>query len=444
MKLFLRLVFAAQICSTLTFPAIAQEQPATSDWELTSIVLAYKLGERLKLKSENGQVSGFIYRGEDVPVKGTLNGSAIAFDFKESDGTTNAYSGRASADAMSGDYVNVDSKGAKTTGLWSARRSPIRPATPKTHEFVPQVFYREFSSETAPVLHIFPGDSVHTTSVDAGGTDEHSVVRVLGGNPLTGPFYVEGAMPGDVLAITIKGLKLNRDWAMSDTGLVGRSLTGSSRSRVKIDWSQTRWHLDPEKGVATLEQASDALKNFSVPLRPMLGCIGVAPGFGSAGIGAGDSGDFGGNMDFNLMSEGATLYLAVNQPGALLYVGDGHALQGDGELNGNALETSMDIQFTVEVKREKSIGAPRVENPEYLMAIGFAGSLDEALREATSELLFWLKEDYALTDSDIASVLGTSIQYNVGEIADRNVGVVAKIPKHALAYLKRASDAAAR
>jgi amidase len=442
MKLLLRLAFAALAFSTLTLSAITQTQSAAVDWELTSIVLGYKLGERLKLKIDQGQISGFVYRGENVPVKGTLNGSAVAFDFKESDGTTNAYTGHASADAMSGEYVNVDSKGAKTTGLWSARRSPIRPATPKTYEFVPQVFYREFSSETAPLLHIFPGDTVHTTSVDAGGTDEHSAVRVLGGNPLTGPFYVEGAMPGDVLAITIQRLKLNRDWAMSDTGLVGRSLTGSSRSKVKIDWSQTRWHLDPEKGVATLEQSSDALKNFSVPLRPMLGCIGVAPGFGGAGIGAGDSGDFGGNMDFNLMGEGATLYLAVNQPGALLYVGDGHALQADGELNGNALETSMDIQFTVDVKREKNIGAPRIENAEFLMTIGFAGSLDEALREATSELFSWLKEDYALSDSDVASVLGTSIQYNLGEIADRNVGVVAKIPKHTLAYLKRSSDVA--
>jgi len=133
----------------------------------------------------------------------------------------------------------------------------------------------------------------------------------------------------------------------------------------------------------------------------------------------------------------------VNQPGALLYVGDGHALQGDGELNGNALETSMDIVFTVDVQREKNIGTPRAENAEFLMTIGLQGSLDEAFRGATSGLASWLREDYALSDSDVASVLGTSIQYNIAEVADRNVGVVAKIPKRTLGLLKPATAGAA-
>src|SRR4029077_673271 len=288
------------------------------------------------------------------------------------------------------------------------------------------------------VLHIFPGDTGHTTSVDAGGTDEHSVVRVLGGNPLTGPFYVEGAMPGDVLAITIKRLRLHRDWTRSDKGFVSRAMTVEYRAKIKPDWSDTRWRLDIVKEIATLEKPSDTLKNFAVPVRPMLGCIGVAPGFAHAPISAQDSGDFGGNMDFNLMGEGATLYLAVNQPGALLYVGDGHALQGDGELNGNALETSMDIEFTVDVLREKNIGTPRAENAEFIMAIGFAGSLDAAFGEASSEWASWLQSDYSLSDGDVAAVLGTSIQYNIAEVADRNVGVVGQIQKSILAQLNPA------
>ena len=144
-------------------------------------------------------------------------------------------------------------------------------------------------------------------------------------------------------------------------------------------------------------------------------------------------------MDFNLIGEGTTVYLAVNQPGALLYGGDGHAPQGDGELTGNARETSMDIRFAVVVLREKKMGTPRAENAEYLMAIGCSGSLDEAFRGATSGLASWLKEDYGLSDPDIASVLGTSIQYNVAEVADRNVGVVAKMSKRTLAQLKGAA-----
>ena len=146
-------------------------------------------------------------------------------------------------------------------------------------------------------------------------------------------------------------------------------------------------------------------------------------------------------MDYNQIAEGTTLYLGVSQPGALLYVGDGHALQGDGELNGNALETSMDIEFSVDVLQKKSIGTPRAENAEFLMAIALSGSLDSGFSLATSELASWLQSDYKLSSSDVAAVLGTSIQYNVSEVADRNVGVVAKISKKALATLKPATTA---
>jgi amidase len=419
--------------------AFAQLSPSpTADWELTTVLFGRNLGERMTLKIDKNELSGAVYRGENVALHGTLRGSDVNFEFKESDGTVNNYAGRLTGDAMSGEYSSTDPHGTKTTGHWSARQTPSRPAMAQTHDFIPHEFQREFSSTIEPVLHIWPGDTVHTTSVDAGGTDEHSVARVLGGNPLTGPFFVEGAMPGDVLAITIKRLRLNRDWAMSDKGFVSRALTPDYRAKIKPDWSDTRWHLDLEKGIASLEKPSDTLKNLTVPVRPMLGCIGVAPGFGSPSIAAQDSGDFGGNMDFNLLGEGAILYLGVNQPGALLYVGDGHALQGDGELNGNALETSMDIEFTVSVLREKNIGTPRAENADYLMAMGLAGSLDSAFREATSELASWLQSDYGLSDGDIAALLGSSIQYNISEVADRNVGVVAKVPKRILASLKLA------
>jgi acetamidase/formamidase len=223
---------------------------------------------------------------------------------------------------------------------------------------------------------------------------------------------------------------------MSDKAFVNRAMTNEYAAKNKQDWSNTRWHLDLEKGLASLEKPSEAMKNYSVPVRPMLGCVGVAPGFGSAPIGSQDSGGYGGNMDFNQIAEGTTLYLAVLQPGALLYVGDGHALQGDGELNGNALETSMDIEFSAEVRQKKEIGTPRAENADFLMAMGLAGSLDNAFSRATSELATWLQEDYKLSSSDVAALLGTSIQYSISEVADRNVGVIAKISKKALVAVK--------
>jgi amidase len=417
-----------------------QSDPS-GEWVLTTVVYGENLSERLSLKLEKGQVSGMLFRDEGAALKGTLKGQELQFNFKESGGDQNEYKGHFNGETLAGEYTTIGTNGDRTTGTWSARRIPVRPAGPRRVEFVPLVFRRTFSSTFEPVLHIWPGDTVHTTSVDAGGTDEKGVTRVLGGNPLTGPFYVETAMPGDVLAITIKKLRLNRDWAMSDRAFVNRAMTTDYAAKNKQDWSNTRWHLEVEKGVATLEKPSEATKNFAVPVRPMLGCVGVAPGFGSAPVISGDSGHFGGNMDFNEIAEGATLYLSVQQPGALLYVGDGHALQGDGELNGNALETSMDIEFSVEVQEKKDIGTPRVENAEFLMAMGLAGSLDSAFSRATSELATWLQEDYKLSSSDVAAILGTSIHYSVSEVADRNVGVVAKIPKKALASLKREAPA---
>jgi amidase len=418
-------------------PGQAQGDP-NGEWVLTTVVFGQNLGERLKLKLEKDQVAGSLHREEDVALKGTFKGQELKFNFKESGGDQSEYTGLLNGDAMAGEYTAVDSHGEKTTGTWSARRIPVRPsAEPRRLEFVPQTFQRTFSSAIEPVLHIWPGDIVHTTSVDAGGTDEKGVTRVLGGNPLTGPFYVETAMPGDAVAISIRRLKLNRDWAMSDKGLVNRAMTTDYSAKNKQDWSEARWHLDREKGVATLEKASDAMKNFSMPVRPMLGCVGVAPGFGSAPVRSGDSGHIGGNMDFNQIGEGAILYLTVSQPGALLYLGDGHALQGDGELNGNALETSMDIEFSVEVLHGKEIGTPRVENGEFLMAMGLSGSLDSAFSRATSELATWLQNDYKLSGSDVAAILGTSVQYSISEVADRNVGVIAKISKKVLASLKQ-------
>jgi len=300
---------------------------------------------------------------------------------------------------------------------------------------VPEIFYRQFSAATKPVLKIAPGDSVHTTTVDAGGKDEKGVTRVLGGNPETGPFYVETAAPGDTLAVHLTRLRLNRDWAESDDYLVGRAVDSDLAVKMKDGGKSVRWHLDAEHGLATPEKPAGHLTGYAVPLRPMLGCVAVAPGPAQAAPGTGDSGRYGGNMDFNEIVEGATVYLPVSVPGALLYVGDGHAVQGDGELNGNALETSMDVEFTVDVIPGKRIAGPRVESPTHLMAMGLAGSLDDAFRGATANMAEWLTEEYKLTPSEVAQVLGTSAEYKVSEVADRNAGMVMKINKERLKAL---------
>jgi acetamidase/formamidase len=304
---------------------------------------------------------------------------------------------------------------------------------------VPTTFYRRFSAENKPVLTIAPGDTIHTTTVDAGGTDEKSVTRVLGGNPETGPFYIETASPGDTLAVHITRLRLNRDYAISDDGIVGRGLDSDWAVKMKDGFKNVRWHLDLANGTASPEKPAEHLTQYTVPLRPMLGCVAVAPGSTQAAPGTGDSGRYGGNLDFNDIIEGATVYLSVNVPGALLYFGDGHAAQGDGELNGNALETSMDVEVTVDVIPNKPVPGPRVESATHLMAMGLAGSLDDAFREATANMAGWLTDEYKLTPSEVAQVLGTASEYKVSEVADRNAGMVLKINKERLKPLAKAA-----
>jgi acetamidase/formamidase len=272
--------------------------------------------------------------------------------------------------------------------------------------------------------------------VDAGGTDPKGVRRTSGGNPLTGPFYVEGAIPGDTLVVHLNRLRLNRDTAISSPLIVNSALNaGYVEERKKVEDYNADWKLDREGGFASLLKPTEALKNYKVPLAPMLGCVGVAPGGGNR-FRSGYLGGFGGNMDYNQVREGATLYLPVSALGALLFVGDGHALQGAGELTGNALETSMDIEFSVDLIVGGAPRNPRMENSEFLMASGIAGDLDEAFRQATTNLVHWLEKDYKLNAAQVSSVLATAIVYDIAEVVDPQVHVVAKVPKSVLLALK--------
>jgi acetamidase/formamidase len=420
------------LIACLTPAVLLAQATVAGDWLLTEDVYGTAVYQRLTLKLDGAALTGTVGRRA---LDGAVTGNAIRFTIK-SDDATDEYTGTITGDGISGTRVHTDTDDRSNfKRSWSAKRVPARRAGhPQRHEFVPTTFHRQFSASNPPVLHVWPGDTVHTTTVDAGGTDEKSVTRVLGGNPETGPFYIETAMPGDILVVRLNRVRLNRDWAISDDGIVDRALAPDFAVKMKDGFKNVRWHLDRQRGVATPEKPSEHLKNFTVPVRPMLGCMAVAPGPGAAPPPTGDSGRFGGNMDFNEIIEGATVYLPVAQPGALLYVGDGHAVQGDGELNGNALETSMEVEFTVDVIPNKPLVTPRVESSTHIMTVGLGGTLEDALRAATSGLGQWLEQDYSLTPSEIAIVLGSSVEYTISEVADRNAGVAAKLRKDRLVF----------
>jgi acetamidase/formamidase len=307
----------------------------------------------------------------------------------------------------------------------------------KRIDFHPTTFYRTFSPTAKPVLNILPGDTVYSGSVDAGGFDKNGTKVTEGGNPLTGPFYIEGVSKGDVLVINLLKVSLNRNYATTFEVFVPRSLPKDIVNQLWKKMKPVDWHLDLETGFGSPKIVHEHLQNFKVPLNPFLGCVGVAPE--EKEIKTYDSGPFGGNLDFCRITGSATIYLPVFNNGALLYLGDGHAVQGDGELTGSALETSMDFAFTVRVikKGKLKLSFPRIEDATYIMAVGLDKNLDDALKIATLNLLDWLQNDYQLSLEEATQVIGTSIEYRIAEIADPKVEVVAMIKKELLKGLKK-------
>jgi amidase len=429
-------VFMLCACAASSFALGQQAGPETDvrgNWMMSADLFGNTLYLRMELKQDGDKLSG-TYTGDKLTI-GTVKDGAIHLLATSDDGTTSDVNATVKDGVITGSTLETDPKDKDhpTKYTFTATRVMIvQHGAPQRHEFTPTVFYRQFSPSNKPVLRIAPGDTVHTTTVDAGGTDEKGVKRVLGGNPQTGPFYIEGAEPGDTLVVHILKLRLNRDYAVSDDA-VDESAENSELAVMMKDGGKTvRWHIDAAKGVAYPEGAGPDLANYTVPLKPMLGCIATAVGPAQAPPPTGDSGGWGGNMDFNEIGEGATVYLPVANPGALLYLGDAHAEQGDGELNGNALETSMDVEFSVDVIPGTHLFGRRIETPTHIITMGLSASLDDALKGATDGMAKWLNEEYKLTPSETAQVLGTAAEYKVSEVADRNSGVVLKIDKQRL------------
>ncbi len=317
------------------------------------------------------------------------------------------------------------------------QRPVARPKTATVHAFNPQNFYTFFSGAIPPALRIFPGDSVKTHTLDSRGFDKDRKPRAPRGNPQTGPFYIEGAMPGDTLVVRLDRIRTNRDTAYQANLLSSNALEPSAiREQARHEAGFTQWKIDAAAGIATIINPTGKLADYKVKLDPMLGGVGVAPPRDEVFV-SGRLGPYGGNLDSSQIREGATVYLPVFQPGALLFVGDGHAQQGDGELPGQGLETSMDVQFTVDVISGQAGGHPRVENTEFVMIMGTGVTLDAAMRTATTEMSRWLTATYQMTPQEIAPFLGTAMRYEIAEVVDPEYNVVAKLRKDALALIRK-------
>ena len=304
-----------------------------------------------------------------------------------------------------------------------------------THHFFPTHYHVTLGTH-APVLYINDGDTVRTTTVDAHGRDATGEQITSEPNPMTGPFFVHDAMPGDTLAVHLDSIMPNRTWGWTRNALAA-NVVDPEYARVLPAREMADWHVDAETWTARLVAPPRGLENFVVPLSPMLGCFGVAPADGQA-ISTVTSAEHGGNMDWNGFAQGVTIYFPVFVPGALFFLGDGHAAQGDGEIVGTGIEISMDVQFTARVLKKqadepiRNINTVRGENAEFIFAVGNARPLDYALQIATTEMLKWLMRDYGL-DATAASVLmGQCVRYDVGNVFDPAYTMVCKMPKRFL------------
>lgn len=425
MSLRLLVLLALLVCT-------GRANAAEAQWLLTIDLWGTPSYQLLQLQDEAGTLNGTL---DGDTLTGQRKGRRFRFTATDAQQARYIFDGEQQADRLTGMADFPDSNHAERRAMhaFSARRIPARPPGPPRHlSYQADSYANTFSAEREPVLTLWPGDSVSTATIDSGGVDRHGNTVALFGNPQIGPFYIAGAMPGDTLVIRLKQVRLNRDYADSLDSIVHRALSIGQAGRAAELGKPVRWKLDRARGMASPENAGAKLAAFEVPVRPMLGGLAVAPGFGSPPMSTGDTGRNGGNMDFNGVVEGNTVYLPVFQPGALLYLGDGHALQGDGETSQYALETSLDVEFSVDIQRGNSVAMPRVESPRQLLVLGQAGSLDEALRAATAGLSQWLQQDYGLSLSEIAQVLGSSVEYRIANLAGRSVGLVAAIDKQRL------------
>ena len=293
-----------------------------------------------------------------------------------------------------------------------------------------------------PVARLKSGDILETNTLDAFGNalqkpgDTLSMVK--GDNALTGPFYVEGAAPGDTLAIKILNIEVDGDQGAGAIVPGFGALNQTSYTPMLHPALPERiwfYPINHATNMATFK-AHDSDFSVQIPLHPFWGCIGVAPANGEARSSIVPA-EFGGNMDAPEVSPGNTLYLPVNVEGALLYMGDGHAAMGDGEVAGTAIEAPLRGRMQVSVIKGQKIDWPRFENDQAIMAVGIYRPLDDALRIAFTELVGWIHRDYGLSEIDSYELLSKVAKIHLDEMVDPNYVIVASVEKKYLPPKKK-------
>ena len=252
-------------------------------------------------------------------------------------------------------------------------------------------------------------------------------------NPVTGPIHVDGAEPGDVLAIHFVDIRPARDWAVSSTFPHFGALTGTHlTAMLQPPLDERVWHyeVDVDRWVCTFA-ARNSEHRIELPLDPMHGTVGVAPAADEV-IMSLTPGAHGGNMDTPELRAGTTLYLPVNVSGAMFSVGDGHCRQGEGEVCGTAVEAAMNTVLVVDVIQGRSISWPRLENDDFLMSTGSARPLEDAFRISQHDMVGWVGELLQLDALDAYQLVSQIGLAPAGNVVDTTYTMVAKVAKSLL------------
>ena len=284
--------------------------------------------------------------------------------------------------------------------------------------------YYEFSRHNEPRLRIQPGETVLVESEDAfsgqirTNEDRRDKSAKPYGNPQTGPIWVEGAEPGDTLAVAIEDIQPS---------------SGQCATRTSDPKQLAQWLGDDCPHGTHVCPIQDGLifwsDQLTLPYRPMLGCIGTAPDTGVPTTGP--AGPHGGNMDIIETCPGNTVYLPVFVAGAYLYLGDAHAAMGHGELSASGLEMPSHTTITVDLIKGKKIPAPRIESPDQIMTIATGCPMERSIAQAYAWLILWMEADYGWDRWRAYDLLTHAGQVSVGYY---DIGTVAtKIDKSYLA-----------
>jgi acetamidase/formamidase len=304
-------------------------------------------------------------------------------------------------------------------------------ATPQT------VVWGYYSASAKPVLSIHSGDTVrietvsgNPTRLEAAGAASDQIPGALraiykevtdrgpGGHILTGPVYIEEAEPGDVLEVRIRKIELTSDFAYNSF----RPGAGF----LPDDFPYARTKIIPLDRARVVAHFSDGVE---IPLRPFFGSMGIAPPEANGRINSAPPWIHAGNLDNKELVEGTTLYIPVHTKGALFEVGDGHAGQGNGEVDITAMETQLTGTFQFVVRKDLHVKWPRAETPTHYIAMGVNEDLTEATKLAVREAIDFLASEKHMSREDAYMLASVAVDFCITQLVDGNKGVHAMIPK---------------